>query len=89
MGFRVRATHPTALPLPDGQITSLNRNRVKPPSQKYSSSIFPKYMVLCARPAPLKEGRFAIVTSVGRGMRWTCWRRKTGGAGADGQVVWS
>jgi hypothetical protein len=27
------------------------------------------------RPALDKEGRFAIVTNVGRGMRWTHWRR--------------
>jgi hypothetical protein len=27
-----------------------------------------------------KEGRFAVVTNVGRGMRWTLWRRKTSGA---------
>ena len=36
-----------------------------------------------------QEGRFAIVTDVGRGMRWTQWRRKTSGANADGEVVWS
>src|SRR5271168_191655 len=30
-------------------------------------------------PAP-HEGRFAIVTDVGCGMRWTLWRRKTGAA---------
>jgi hypothetical protein len=36
-----------------------------------------------------QEGRFAIVTDVGRGMRLTLWPRKTGAAGADGEVVWS
>jgi hypothetical protein len=41
-----------------------------------------------AVPRP-QEGRFAIVTNVGRGMRWTRQRRKTGGAFADGEVVWS
>ena len=41
------------------------------------------------RLAPLNEGRFAIVTDVGRGMRWTRRRRKTSGASADGKVVWS
>jgi len=35
------------------------------------------------------EGRFAIVTNVGRGMRWTRLRLKTNGACADGEVVWS
>ena len=45
---------------------------------------------LQARPVPPHtEGRFAIVTDVGRGMRWTRQRRKTSGAHADGEVVWS
>jgi hypothetical protein len=35
------------------------------------------------------EGRFAIVTNVGCGMRWTQGRRETGAADADGEVVWS
>ena len=39
-------------------------------------------------PCP-REGRFAIVTSVGRGMRWTLPARATSAADADGQVVWS
>ena len=34
------------------------------------------------------KGRFAIVTSVGRGMRWTCWCRRTSDADADGEGVW-
>jgi hypothetical protein len=43
-----------------------------------------------SRPSRLdQEGRFAIVTNVGCGMRWTLWRRKTGDARADGKVVWS
>src|SRR6266436_6202762 len=36
-----------------------------------------------------EEGRLAIVTDVGYGMRWTRQRRKTSGAFADGEVVWS
>jgi hypothetical protein len=36
-----------------------------------------------------REGRIAIVTDVGCGMRWTLWRRKTSGTNADGEVVWS
>jgi hypothetical protein len=35
------------------------------------------------------EGRFAIVTNVGRGMRWTLWRGETNAHEADGEVVWS
>jgi hypothetical protein len=44
---------------------------------------------LFARPALDKEGRFAIVTNVGCGMRWTRQRRKTSGVAANGEVVWS
>jgi hypothetical protein len=59
---------------------------------------------LCRRPAllletpnqndhlrvpPPQEGRIAIVTDVGSGMRWTLWRRKTNAAEADGEIVWS
>jgi hypothetical protein len=42
-----------------------------------------------ARPAPDQEGRFAIVTNVGSGMRWTrrVTRRMT--LQADGEVAWS
>jgi hypothetical protein len=41
-----------------------------------------------AVPPPL-EGRFAIVTDVGGGMRWTRAAPLTNGADADGEVVWS
>jgi|HubBroStandDraft_6_1064221.scaffolds.fasta_scaffold116366_1 hypothetical protein len=44
--------------------------------------------ILSAVPLP-QEGRFAVVTDVGSGMRWTQRRRKTGGAEADGEGVWS
>ena len=40
-------------------------------------------------PAPTMEGRFAVVTNVERGMRWTPWLRKTSAGGADGEIVWS
>ena len=36
---------------PDGQITSLNQNRVKPDREKYSSSVFRKFMISLPRPA--------------------------------------
>ena len=36
-----------------------------------------------------REGRFAIVTSVGRGTRWTLAARATSAAEADGEIVWS
>jgi hypothetical protein len=37
-----------------------------------------------AHPASFKEGRIAIVTDVGSGMRWTRERHKTNVARADG-----
>jgi hypothetical protein len=37
----------------------------------------------------LQEGRFAIVTDVGSGMRWTRLLHTTSVAGADGKSVWS
>jgi hypothetical protein len=37
----------------------------------------------------ISEGRFAIVTDVERGMRWTRAAPLTNGADADGEVVWS
>jgi hypothetical protein len=39
------------------------------------------------RPASAR-GAYASSRTWG-GMRWTLWRRKTSGAGADGEVVWS
>src|ERR1700722_6336575 len=44
--------------------------------------------ILSRIPRP-HEGRFAIVTDVGCGMRWTLWRCKTSDAETDGEVVWS
>src|SRR6201987_1414895 len=35
------------------------------------------------------EGRFAIVTDVGSGTRWTRWSSRTSYPNADGEVVWS
>jgi hypothetical protein len=44
------------------------------------------YLGVIPRP---QEGRIAIVTDVGRGMRWTQRCCKTSGAEADGEIVWS
>ncbi len=53
--------------VPDGQITDLP---VQPHLQKYSASRFTQIkFYIPRRPVP-SEGRFAIVTDVGRGMRW-------------------
>ena len=45
---------------------------------------------MCIVPAvPLpQEGRFAVVTDVGSGMRWTRAARETNAPNADGEVVW-
>jgi hypothetical protein len=42
-----------------------------------------------ARPVADQEGRIAIVTNVGHGMRWTRCRQLTSDDAADGEVVWS
>ena len=51
--------------------------------------VYRKSEVLSARPALDPEGRFAIVTNVGRGMRWTQAALLTRAQLADGEVVWS
>jgi hypothetical protein len=62
---------------------------VHPLREKYSAFVVGQITFTSSpRPALFKEGRFAIVTNVGCGMRWTLWRRKTGAAQADGEVVW-
>jgi hypothetical protein len=53
------------------------------------ASVFQKYVIFLAHPASDQEGRFAIVTDVGCGMRWTRALRETSAADADGKVVWS
>jgi hypothetical protein len=40
-------------------------------------------------PASITEGRFAVVTNVGCGMRWTRAALSTSARLADGEVVWS
>jgi hypothetical protein len=71
--------------LPDGLIF---RIRVKPIQQKYFAFSEARSGVWICHPASI-EGRIAIVTDVGSGMRWTRQRAQTKRAGADGQVVWS
>jgi hypothetical protein len=57
-------------------------------AQKYCFSLFWKIVIVSPRPGP-QEGRFAIVTSVGRGMRWTLAARAASAAEVDGEIVWS
>jgi hypothetical protein len=69
-----------------GKSLLIFRNRVKPRNQKYSAFAAGQISARTSAVPCSQEGRFAIVTDVGRGMRWTHWLRK---AGADGEVVWS
>jgi hypothetical protein len=72
--------------LPDGQISEL---AVQPHLQKYFASPFGRNSFIdSAIPFPL-EGRIAIVTDVGHGMRWTRMALLTRVLLADGEVVWS
>jgi hypothetical protein len=58
-------------------------------AQKYFSSS-PGQITSKTQPIPRpQEGRFAIVTDVGCGMRWTRQRATTNAREADGEVVWS
>jgi hypothetical protein len=58
-------------------------------AQKYSG--FPKPQISRIVPSSrrLDEGRFAIVTDVGGGVRWTRTALQTRAPEADGQAVWS
>jgi hypothetical protein len=62
--------HPLVIPRP-GKSLRLIRSYVKPLGEKYSASVFPKNMIVSALSRLRSEGRFAIVTNVGSGMRWT------------------
>jgi hypothetical protein len=76
----------SASDLPDGLFGGL---RVQPCLQKYLSFHRTQITGLSrAIPFPI-EGRFAIVTSVGFGMRWTRLRAGRSARLADGEVVWS
>ena len=74
-------------------LTGKSLNPVQPLREKYSAS--PQTQITSTTPAVSfpQEGRFAVVTDVGSGMRWTrqhqarkCWTKD---ADADGEVVWS
>jgi len=71
---------------PAGQITE---RPVQPFSQKDSGVLFTQITsTFIAIPHP-QEGRFAIVTDVGRGRRWTRHVKRRMTLRADGEVVWS
>src|SRR5258707_7908082 len=78
---------------PTGKSLLIFRNRVKPRNQKYSAFAAGQISArTSAIPCP-QEGRFAIVTDAGCGMRWTRQRQaranasRTNDAEAYGQVV--
>jgi hypothetical protein len=58
-------------------------------SQKINPFALPPTQIHIYRHPVPQEGRFAIVTDVENGMRWTRMRLRTNGADADGEVVWS
>jgi hypothetical protein len=60
------------------------RPEAAPPLRRRANQWF-----LFARPALDQEGRFAVVTNVWSGMRWTRMAPQTSGVTADGEVVWS
>jgi hypothetical protein len=71
--------------LPDGQITDFPSSPFRKNFSLHSST---KSAASDGVPRP-QEGRFAIVTDVGRGMRWTQMVLLTRAPDADGEVVWS
>ena len=58
-------------------------------SQKYLHSLLTQITSLFFASRPNTEGRFAIVTNVGQGMRWMRWHQRRMAPTADGEVVWS
>ncbi|MBV9462000.1 MAG: hypothetical protein JO141_31400 [Bradyrhizobium sp.] len=66
-----------------------DRRDRRPRRAKISLAASGKSVALFRASRAHQEGRFAIVTDVGRGMRWTCECRKTSGACTDGEIVWS
>src|SRR6266404_5239883 len=85
-GFALRAPRND-----DGEngATSLATRLICPSCQCAAVDLTPKSVAFLRLSRSREEGRLAIVTDVGYGMRWTWQRRKTSGADADGEVVWS
>src|ERR1700722_20873712 len=65
---RIRQGSLAATDLPDGQISDFP---VQPSSEKYFAFRFGRNSNRASAVPHPSEGRFAIVTDVGRGMRWT------------------
>ena len=80
--------------MPDGQITSPNQKSCQALHAKIILFRFSEIHDYPLRVPPPPEGRIAIVTDVGSGMRWTRGssardERADESNLADGQVVWS
>ena len=58
-------------------------------ARKYIALLIPQNSGVLSLPRAPYEGRFAIVTDVGRGMRWTRMAHQTNAREAYGEVVWS
>ena len=83
-----RASRPRMI-CPVGQITAAGKNHLSSPFAK-NISLFQKCKSGVGKAVSCpQEGRIAIVTDVGRGMRWTRQRARRARAVADGQVAWS
>jgi hypothetical protein len=57
--------------------------------QKYFGSLLTQITSTSSAVPAHTKGRFAIVTNVGQGMRWTRLALLTNSADVDGEVVWS
>jgi hypothetical protein len=79
----------TAPIYPTGKSMRPALDRLSSPSRK-NILIFrnSKSVYIHGHPAS-QEGRFAVVTDVGCGMRWTRQCHTTNDMAADGEVVWS
>jgi hypothetical protein len=62
---------------------------VQSSTEKYFRSLQTRLTHISVAIPAQTEGRFAIVTDVGQGMRWTRAAPKTKALPADGEVVWS
>jgi hypothetical protein len=65
------------------------RIRVKSSHQKYFAFTEARIRCMSAPSCSLQEGRIAIVTTRGCGMRWTRRHGWTSDAGRDGEIAWS
>ena len=80
-----RPRHACRWPCPTGK----SAKAVQPHPEKYSAFAVGQISATSSPVSRPQEGRIAIVTDVGRGMRWTRWRAQDERRHAYGEVVWS